>query len=260
MTRQAYVDDDRKLLIFWSPKCGCSAIVEWWYAGPVGKAADEEEVPRAKARHWLHSQGYERRLKQLARLDLPAFHKIVIARHPFDRAVSAYIDKFVGRHGRWKDEYQKLEGFAAEFWRQIRGVDLTDHQDSYDGLTFLEFLEAINERVLSRGDSEPKLNSHWNTQVPFAFDMAPPYDDVYDIQELTGALSKINDIYGFTYVPGVRRSIDYGSFDGQFAGDISSLTLAREGRRLNRRNFYSAETEKMIRSAYDIDFRTFSYT
>lgn len=258
MTRQAYIDRDRNLLIFWSPKCACSAIVKWWYHNIVGETLAAKGLPLSLERRWLHQHGYQVPYTAFKRIDFGQFLKIAVCRHPFDRAVSGYIDKFVGRNKRKVDRYETLDGFAADFWRDVRGVSPEDAPARYDGLSFLEFLRAIETRIAERGEGEPVLNPHWNTQAPFSLNGAT-YDRICDVSDLEEVFADLNARFGFSHLPPVIRTTDYGDFDGAALWDVSSLDLARSARPLNRENFRSPETEAIIRNAYDIDFRTFGY-
>jgi hypothetical protein len=260
MTRQAYVDRGRKLMIFWSPKCGCSAIARWWWTGPLGRTLDETE-PLGDARRWMRENGCRVKYSEMRPADFPHYRKIAVSRHPFDRAVSGFIDKFVGRqqHKRILG-YDRLTPFAQQFWREVRAVSEADAPRLYDGLSFVEFLDAVNEVVFRCAAGEPNLNHHWNTQVPLALlPRAPFYDSVHDISALGELFASLNNEFGFSLVPGVENATDYGAFDGRCLAEASSLDLARDGRSLSRENFRSPMTDAMVLRAYDIDFVTFGY-
>lgn len=202
MTRQAYVDSNSNLLLFWSVKCARTTIAYWWYTAPAGWAEDKLGDSQTNTRQRLRRQDYEVRLEKLIWMDLSAFHKLAISRHPFDPIVIAYADKPVGRKSEKINSFGALKPFAADFWRKCRSVGADEAALGYDGLTCVEFFQASAKRISVRGSKEPKLNRHWSTQVPFAIESRPPYDEVHEIGEFTSALAGMNAAYDLSFMPG----------------------------------------------------------
>jgi hypothetical protein len=60
-------------------------------------------------------------------------------RDPFSRAVSAYLDKFVGINRRKHIDSSTLVSFALNFWKKHFG------EKQYKGITFEEFLEVVRD-------------------------------------------------------------------------------------------------------------------
>lgn len=205
MTRQAYVDRKNNLMIFWSQKCGCSSLVDWFAFNPAGLSMEEVYPSRGQSpRPYLHKNGFLVN-RPWATEDLPAIRKIVFSRDPFSRAVSVFYDKFIGRHERVIDDANKMKPFALRFWDEYFRGD-------YRGLSFVEYLSVVRDRVAARAPGKaPDLNGHLNTQAPFP-DEAPAnlYDETYDITKMSDVLEGLNRDYGYSVSPSVRRVTNYG--------------------------------------------------
>ena len=112
------------------------------------------------------------------------YESFALIRDPYERLVSAFLDKFVCRIrvGPVTGPDQ-MAPFVTKAYRKIRrikkGVDFT-----YEGLTFREFIHLCIEAIVKRNFGEPKLNNHWNTQVPFNFVADEfKYDHLYSLNE-----------------------------------------------------------------------------
>lgn len=165
MTRRAFVDRDRKMVCFWSPKAGNTSLAEWLVRGlreEEYEASGDGRPPRGYLKSVRGVVDF-RRAQRL--VEDRRFDSFALVRDPYARAAAVYFNKFLYNGRRRLDELSELEGFARAFLVQSNGTDAP-----YRGPSFIEFLETVRVRVKERSrDGEPDLDGHWNTQVPFAF-------------------------------------------------------------------------------------------
>jgi hypothetical protein len=67
------------------------------------------------------------------------------------------------------DSFEKLEIFAKALYCKVKAVDEEEAKHHYRGLTFLEFLRAIENVCKAAGRQEPELDFHFNRQYPALF-------------------------------------------------------------------------------------------
>ncbi len=103
------------------------------------------------------------------------FYRFVALREPFDRAVSAYLDKFVLARNR------------SSSWQHTRAV-VGDVQGTADpdfdaGISFAEFVEYLWRR---RG---ARVDPHWSPQSEFMRGLE--FDRIYNLDELSLLVSDL---------------------------------------------------------------------
>jgi hypothetical protein len=256
LTKTAYVDRKNNLMVFWTPKVGCSSLVDWFARNPGGLTQEQAYgIPGAPLhpRRWLAENGFEVQEPWKNEI-LSDFRKIVFYRDPFSRAVSAYLDKFVGINKRKHLNSSTLEGFALNFWTKHFG------EEPYTGITFEEFLEVVRDQIAARAPTtSADLDTHWNTQAlfPDETDVTGLYNEVYNISEMSRVLTELNASYGYDNSPSRRRSMKYSEFDGNYYGDVASVTLADRVGTFHQDNFRNPKTEMLVQEAYARDYEFF---
>jgi len=83
--RRAFVSHEHRLILYWSPKCGCTSLADWMVFGLLQR----EGVPRSRTRHWLGENGYFAKARDLLG-ETKGYHSVAFTRDPFDRIVSAF--------------------------------------------------------------------------------------------------------------------------------------------------------------------------
>jgi hypothetical protein len=108
MSGNSYISHKHKLVIFWSPKCACTAVVDWFFNI---QGFDD----RPQKRNWLAESGYLYSYKQAMHLvnDLE-YKSVQFTRDPYGRAVSAYLNKFYIYQNKPLTEFKQLESFSQE--------------------------------------------------------------------------------------------------------------------------------------------------
>ncbi len=175
MSRDAYILPDHKVVVFWSRKAANTSLARW--LTPAIDPAAPLDDPLFAPRIFLKEKGLHVDHRQaLALIREEGFDHYVLTRNPFTRAVSAFVEKFVwGNTG--PRNIATVEPFAQKMYLDAmrlfgRSTDPADHAQSYH-LSFDEFLAYLVHQVRNRADylrGEPRLNAHWNTQVPYRFE------------------------------------------------------------------------------------------
>lgn len=150
--RNIIVSDRHKLLYCYIPKVACS---NWKRVLMVmnGDAADPWSIKTADVHN--RSLGYFRYLSQYSPEEivhrLSTYYKFLFVRHPFERLVSAYRNKFI-------DSYNLTlfkEMYGRRIIRKYRHNPDVKSLETGEGVSFSEFVEFIN-------NSEPDLMDwHW---------------------------------------------------------------------------------------------------
>jgi hypothetical protein len=255
--RNAYWDTNRGLLVFWVQKSACTAVSHWFGRGVLG-VRHMSGGPRA----WLIANGYRHDADAALRLLIQkAEHSIAFVRHPLDRLISSYANKFVTYYGEPIASFDKLEIFAKALYCKVRAVDEEEAVRDYRGLTFLEFLHAIETICTAAGQREPDLDFHFNRQYPalFAKRGALPHE-IVDVDHLSEAFARINQRYGISFVPARFNETRYMSTRAGCNIDVSSLELASGAKPLSREGFISSETIALARQAHGPDYEAFGFS
>lgn len=265
MSRQAYVDHQKKLILFWSPKVGCTSLVHWFTHGALGLEPGyvKKETPYKDARAWLRGEGYHiDHVVAKNMIERGGYQSVVVSRHPATRALSAYLNKFVRYQNREIDAPMKLEHFSKQAYKQWKGIPPKAPIKNYEGLSFIEFLSSIRNDVAKarQAGEDPKLNNHWNTQVPFKFrDWHFQYDKKFQLENFGEAIRWLNEKYGMA-APEARTNVTrYGTEAKPDAARLSSVELCKHPEWLAPENFLTDEALDLVAEAYAIDYDYFGY-
>ncbi|XP_014668011.1 PREDICTED: carbohydrate sulfotransferase 11-like [Priapulus caudatus] len=144
------VDDPHHLLYCYVPKVACTN----WKRVMLQLAGDRDASLRPAA--WVHARG---RLPTLARYAARArgtraatYTSFLFARHPFERLLSAFRNKFESAH----DDYFR-ERYGREIVRRYRENATREALRRGHDVTFAEFARFVGDpRTRARG-----LNEHW---------------------------------------------------------------------------------------------------
>lgn len=163
------VDDDHGLLYCAVPKV---ASTNWRRvllalrssgADPAGIPANRSHAPSAFRS--LAQMGVEERRRRLG-----THLKFVFARHPLERLLSAYRNKF---ERAWSDYFPRRYG--RHIVRQQRGANASRRAlDTGRGVTFDEFLRYVAS--LDTGDHGAAFNEHWRPLAKLCFPCQLRYD------------------------------------------------------------------------------------
>jgi hypothetical protein len=258
MTRQAYRLDAQKVMVFWSPKVACTSI-----ANAIGQSVFGVDPATLKGsgrgmRGWLGDNGVQMPGEAAARLCMDSgYTSIALLRDPYDRLISAFLNKFAKYHATVIDDPAKMESFARSFYeteilpaQQAAGL----RTDPYPGLTFRDFVNAVCARIETRGKAEPELDHHWNTQVPFGFrKLGFRYDQVFTMDRTEAFFARLSELTGIRIESQrVNTSRRHGQYDDDLV-DASSLEVGATGL-VSKDQFRNKLLAKRVRLAFAVDY------
>jgi hypothetical protein len=192
------------------------------------------------------------------------FQDFVLARNPFRRAVSIYVEKFVYRFHAL-DQPSLLKKFALRTYRDIMATTSggpADRSRPYMGLSFVQLLEHMLSRVESRGDrGEPDLNGHLNTQVPLSFEGRFQYGHVIKLEQVAEGIKPLAERLGCEApFPRSRvNRIELKVVDEGDLSDVPAVEMLRAGIVPGPGALLHDRTKSLIRQAFAVDFRAFGY-
>jgi hypothetical protein len=168
------IDLAHRLIIFWSPRCGSTATLIWFF-----NAIGEQERLRGTSAHRLRTIWLEEQQDLYRRLDDfytdDSFTRIVVARNPYDRAVSSY--------------YLAITSPVTSQWKEVRRT-LPDVDDERR-LSFREFVRFLTLIDLSSCDL------HWRLQSAQDWhEKRLKIDEFVRVESLEADLRRIGDRLG----------------------------------------------------------------
>lgn len=174
------VDDKTKSLYCYIPKAGCTSWKFVFLNSTRGnlttkEGASEEDGAQYRSYRYVHFADDLKSLRHFTQEErdhrLKTYFKFIVVRHPFDRLVSAYRDKFIKR----QDEF--LEDAV-----RIRILFRPRFSNKQDYVTFEEFIRYV---VLT-GTTEPfKQNQHWATYQDLCQPCFVKYDYIGKMETLS---------------------------------------------------------------------------
>jgi hypothetical protein len=241
--------------VFWAPKSACSAIATSFVCDVLGWSEQEMKRKGIGPRRLLRNEGYMLNDTDGYKLVRDkGFKSIALLRDPYDRLISAYINKFVSYHRRPIDSFAKLEPFAKRTYLWIRGVGKAEDLDIYDGLTFEEFVQGVSEQIRLRQGREPGLNHHWNTQVPFYFyEKRFEYDFVYDIKNIGGFFAELSRLMGRPMSCRHRNRTEKREGIESDCSRMTSVELAHLGATISYQALRRDDLQELVAKAYEPD-------
>ena len=233
------MNDNHKLLYCYIPKVACS---NWKRVLMVmnGDAADPWKIKTADVHN--RSLGYFRYLNQYSPEEivhrLNTYYKFLFVRHPFERLVSAYRNKFVDSYNYtlFKEMYGR---FIIRKYR--RNADKKSLKTG-DGVSFSEFAEFLHN-----SDSE-FMDWHWKQYDTLCHPCLIYYDFIGHFENLHEEADQLLDILQVSDTVKFPRNKT-----SQYK--LSTKVIAR--RYLNS---LSEEAKKNLYDKYKHDFEMFGYS
>lgn len=254
MIGQAYISHEKKFVIFWSPKCGSTAVSKWF----IHNIFESEKLPQALNRRMLAKFGYTCHTEKAQEFVLNENYKsIFLCRNPYTRSVSTFLNKFYVKHSIPILNYDDLEPFAQSFvdnfnkYRQ-RACKLFN-------ISFIEYLKFIQICMLEG----LYIDRHWETQIPRNINLCVIPDFIIRQESLAEDLGKINQSLGLkSYLPEISNKTSYNSLYQTESRDFSSQSNKFCHNRyiaLGYNNLINASTATLISEIYQRDFDYFEY-
>lgn len=248
---KAYVSNKHKLVVFWSPKCGCTSAVTWFYTNLLG----QHSLQISKQRLFLRK--YQKSYESAILLCREKKYKSVgFVRNPISRSTSAYINKFLYRGKKPILDFKNLEHFSKRFYNKYlkyRKIKTSE----YIGISFREYLEFI----LNCKETNKILDDHFDTQTTSKFIIPDFY---VRLENFSKDLSYVNTEFGLSdYIPPVLNStndIMVNTLDKNLIVDnMKSVELLSLNKLVKKRNLLSEYSLELINQIYEVDFLNLNY-
>lgn len=239
--RLAFIKD-APIAIMWSPKAACTTVMKWVF---LQNGTLEEALAYS---HWIHnyrtkvyqkSENYAATAKRFKRRD---FYVVKIARDPFDRTVSSYLQAY--RHK-----------YADQELSQVLGLEV----DRDKRFSFRQFVTYLGRTDLKRCNAHHRAQAT-DPELAWLFRLVP--DQVIRIEDgLESALSKLEAQFDLTRTDFTDKLFASPHHTTRIEADHSYADLARfQPKRVPpARAFYDKALAESVRSIYRHDFRCYGY-
>ncbi|WP_366552614.1 sulfotransferase family 2 domain-containing protein [Aquibaculum sediminis] len=240
MARRGFPSEENKTIYFWSPKCACTTLFRT-LAFNFGRGN----------RHYLRNSLRWAKCRPFIRA---GYRTVVITRHPVDRAISAYLNKFV-IHRKKAVTLETMESFSRElflFHRAHFGGD-----PKTNDLSFEEFVDAIElQHHLRDSGKLQKINPHWDTQAPPGAKRGS-YDVVAKVENFPADMKRMCEETGIKYLDASANKTPVATGVAEYLGATPANLLDIGA--LSHENFVTENIRRRLFKIYQRDFEIFGY-
>ena len=247
--RNIFVDEKHKILACIPPKSGCST----WKTILANNTFDDP-LPEGFKTHSLHfgalqSKFHIYRLSeynatlQEHMLKSDEYFRFMIARHPFERLYSAYVNKLVSGTDLAQLRYWGkiiLDKLHPELPETVRNAG--------KGVTFEEFVHFLKE------PNNYKPNLHWEPIV----NLCQPCLVNYDYIVKTETMDEDNEPIIIQQLLPHRRGLH--TTDNVVVGGPQETSLTQQGRKMEEYQHLSEEELRFLENRFKEDLQYFGYT
>ena len=246
--RLAYILLPWRLVFFYSYKAGNTSLVHWLYE--YAKPRIKGGVTVHAKRTYLNSPNNSTSIAEGVKLvQNHGFRGVALARDPYSRAVSAYLNKFVVDGDVWRKSPESLERFA----RDLMGVD--------EQFSFIDYLEKLNARAAA-GE---RIDPHFAPQVPAYLQGVPFFQHLLKLESIDEDLGALMRKYRMPAAPFPRHratsSVSAGNSAEvlENASSTSCFDLSQNETRPTSEQLLCPRAVGLINELYATDFETFGY-
>jgi len=224
MPRANLVDHKKKVIISINYKCASSVILRWFRSNLVGYKHENLILSNVINRKYVFSDG---RLH-----NYEGYYKIVIVRNPFNRVISAFLDK--GFH-----KFIPLENLCKK------------HRTTIENLTFRQFLKILQQ------EDPKKMNGHWK---PLMTDNKPDmYDKIIKMEFIGKHMNAV--ARRFKYTPFPVKSHKKKKKDKNLCDvPIKKLRKMPDNLVRNYKNYFDGNAILIVKNIYGDDLNNFNYS
>lgn len=253
------INKEKKFLLFWTPRCGCTTISHWFFRS-IGKEEDLMKAPPsdmgAKV-HWYRDREFFRGKTLVSKVlnryfymiptlrtmyRDPSFYKFTVIRNPYTRIVSSYLGMISNTNP------------AAGY-----GIFARDG----DKVSFVEFLKILenNKTIRKNPHFRPQTeNDCWQPGIHL--------NKIIKLEELSDGIADINEQFGITepikrlYTTKKSQSVVPRSNYSQMKfSELHKACRANDGTISypGFQEFFTRETLALVNRIYARDIAKFDY-
>lgn len=211
---------------------------------------DRYEELQLSIHEYMSVENMGLRLTDFSYLHHPEYFKFVILRNPFERLVSAYLDKIA--------KHKQPESFAQKLIENVyKSMEMTP--DIEQSITFSQLV-----RYLAKTEDK-KINEHWRSQHTFLGLGLFKFDYIGQFEKLDSVLKYLERKFGFQITRDVSKHhnqpeyiTSYGNYDSQ---EKFPKKYPEELRKLagvpTSNQFFTPELEQLVRERYAADIQLY---
>ena len=259
MTRHAFVLPDQEMVVFWAPKAACSTIAEVIAFSVLPKPVlDAWDFDVGGPRLLLEQQGYLKDGKAARQLAAARGYKsIAIIRDPYERLISAFVNKFVVKNDRPILNYTDMEPFAFRFiqdnYRALGYWRKPEVSRKWSGITFRQFVTVVCDIIDTSDETTRHLNQHWNTQIPdTVFEDHFMFDAVYSLSTMDNFFELLQARTGIKVFIPHRNASHYSLAEGKNQVDLNALKIC-ENQIFSKAAFEDPELRTRVKASFQND-------
>ena len=147
-----YINTEKKIILIWSPKVACTTLHKWFVEDISNIKLDIDPRITAAKRNFIRKIDNYNNFKD--------YNIYFFIRNPIFRCISCFINKFVKYYdGRSLKNLESLEGFSIDLIRNYNPELIRN----YKGITFNEFLNAIDIKSINLKDNQVNIKNFKNS-------------------------------------------------------------------------------------------------
>jgi hypothetical protein len=224
MPRANLYDADKKIIITLNYKCASSNIIRWFVSNMKDYKHENTTLSNIINKKYVFSDGKIGNYK--------GYYKILIVRNPFNRLVSAFLDK----------------GFY-NFGPLIRLCE--KYKLTIGDLTFRKFINILSKENIK------DMNSHWR---PLSSDNNPlKYDKVIKMEFIGNHMNVFAKRFQYTEFP-VKTKISKKISKNLYDVPIKDLKLLIPSIHRNYKNYFDKQIIENVEKIFKGDLLMFNYS
>jgi hypothetical protein len=227
------ISPDKKLCLFWTPKCGCSTAVEIFF-----KYIDYDYSKF----EWIHDARKIYQQTQLTEIP-PEAIKIQIVRNPYNRAISSFLYYF---YRRYKEFDSKILKEKIQKWSETYHV-YNNQKITRLAFEFFIFISFFNHPMFASKRLDKQLFEEliFHSQRQFQIESL---DFIIKLENLESDLILFNNEFNFSLQP---ANYSEHSFKKEFGEELYNLFF--------QQIFSFQSNIDNVKYVYKKDFQFFNY-